>query len=66
MVLVLIADLKELIVCMDLEQGLQDLPDDPPFISMVSVWYALKMIPHLRVKFMYNSPLSLDQEQTKG
>ena len=49
----MISDLKELVVCVKPESGLKKLSEDPPFISMVSVRFALEMMPNLGVKFVY-------------
>ena len=50
----LIPDLKELIVCVtpEPEHLLEELPEGPSFISMVSVWYALQLMPNLQAKFV--------------
>ena len=54
-----IPDLKQLIVSVDLANldGWEELPEEPPFISMVSLWYALQMMPNLEARFVYE-PLS--------
>ena len=48
--------LKELIVCVKLGYEYEQLPEETPFISMISVWHALEMMPNLRTKFVYEEP----------
>ena len=63
-----IPDLKELIVWVKLHCGLKELPEEPPFISMVSLWYALDMMPNLEARFVYEraSPSWRFQEKNRA
>ena len=51
----LILDLKELVgsVELDFEDDREEVPEEPPFISWVSAWYALQLMSNLEVRFMY-------------
>ena len=52
----MVSDLKELIICVKSGGRFQEPSEDTPFISMVSVTYALEMMPNLRAKFVYEDP----------
>ena len=43
--------LKELIISYEPSTRMEDLSDENPLVSMVSVWYALELMPGLRTKF---------------